>query len=48
MYWNEQIEKIVDKNMVERLKNHNLINIFRGDYTNTACFDLEKSIFYNE
>ena len=44
MYWNEQIEKIVDKNMVERLKNHNLINIFRGDYTNTACFDLESKI----
>ena len=44
MYWNDQIEKIINKNVIEKLKSHNLINIFRGDYTDTACFDLESKI----
>lgn len=44
MYWNEQIEKLVNKNIVKQLKTKNLINIFRGDYTDTACFDLESKI----
>ena len=26
------------------MKEHNLINIFRGDYTDTACYDLESKI----
>lgn len=44
MYWNNQIEKIIDKNIIKQLKNKNLINIFRGDYTDTACYDLESKI----
>ena len=26
------------------MKEHSLINIFRGDYTDTACYDLESKI----
>lgn len=43
-YWNENIAKLVDEYSIERLKNKKLINIFRGDYTNTACYDLESKI----
>ncbi len=43
-YWNQQIEKLIDNNAIERLKKKNLINIFRGDYANTAGFDLESKI----
>lgn len=44
MYWNEQIERIIDNELVSRLKMQSTINIFRGDYTNTACYDLESKI----
>ena len=44
MYWNKQIEKLIDKNVMKQLKEKNLINIFRGDYTDSACFDLESKI----
>ena len=43
-YWNEKLEKMIDKNVVEKIKGHNLINIFRGDYTDTASYDLESKI----
>ena len=43
-YWTNRIEKIINKNVIEKLKKHNLVNIFRGDYTDTACFDLESKI----
>ena len=44
MYWNKQIQKLIDKNTIKKLKKNNLINIFRGDYTDTACYDLESKI----
>ena len=43
-YWNKKIELLMDKTVMERLKKHNLISIFRGDYTDTACYDLESKI----
>lgn len=43
-YWNEQIEKLINKNVIKKLKNNSVINIFRGDYTDTACYDLESKI----
>ena len=43
-YWNEKLEKMINKNVVEKIKEHNLINIFRGDYTDTASYDLESKI----
>jgi len=43
-YWNNQIKILINKNIILTMKEHNLINIFRGDYTNTACYDLESKI----
>ncbi len=43
-YWNGQIEKLIDKNVIKKLKKNNMINLFRGDYTDTACYDLESKI----
>ncbi len=43
-YWNVQIGKLINKDTIVKLKSNNLINIFRGDYTDTACFDLESKI----
>lgn len=43
-YWNKQINALFDNNIMNMIKQHNLINIFRGDYTDTACFDLESKI----
>ena len=43
-YWNDKIKKLIDKTTVDKMKEHNLINIFRGDYTDTACYDLESKI----
>lgn len=43
-YWNNQIEKLITNEVVKYMKEHNLINIFRGDYTDTACYDLESKI----
>lgn len=44
MYWNKQIGKIIDNELVNKLKVQKTINIFRGDYTNTASYDLESKI----
>lgn len=43
-YWNVQIGKLVNKDTIVKLKSNNLINIFRGDYADTASFDLESKI----
>lgn len=43
-YWNKELEKMINKNVVKKIKEHNLINIFRGDYTDTASYDLESKI----
>lgn len=42
--WNIKLDKIIDKNFINKMKKTNLINIFRGDYTDTACYDLESKI----
>lgn len=44
LYWSDHIEKLINNSLIERLKIKNIINIFKGDYTNTACFDLESKI----
>ena len=44
MYWNRQIKKVIDNKLIEKLKMQNTINIFKGDYTNTASYDLESKI----
>lgn len=44
MYWDRQIEGLVDKKIIEKIKKNNLVNIFRGDYTDAACYDLESKI----
>jgi len=43
-YWDNKIEKTINKKIINEVKGHNLINIFRGDYTDTACYDLESKI----
>lgn len=43
-YWNNQVEKLINKDVIIKMKEHTLINLFRGDYTDTACYDLESKI----
>ena len=43
-YWNNQVEKLIKKDVIMKMKEHTLINLFRGDYTDTACYDLESKI----
>ena len=38
------MKTLINKNLISRIKECNLINIFRGDYTNAACYDLESKI----
>lgn len=42
--WNKKIENIINKDIVKKMNEHGIINLFRGDYTDTACFDLESKI----
>lgn len=42
-YWNEQIAKLIAEN-INKINHNKLINIFRGDYADTASFDLESKI----
>ena len=42
-YWNEQIAKLINEN-IDKINHNKLINIFRGDYADTASFDLESKI----
>lgn len=42
-YWNEQIAKLITEN-IDKINHNKLINIFRGDYADTASFDLESKI----
>ena len=44
MYWNNQIGKIINAELIKKIKEQRTINIFRGDFTNTACYDLESKI----
>lgn len=43
-YWNTEISKIFNKDLITKIKNKGIINIFRGDYTDTASYDLESKI----
>ncbi len=43
-YWEKEIGLLINKKMVDGFKKHNIINIFRGDFGDTASFDLESKI----
>lgn len=43
-YWHDEMEVLVNKDIVKMIKEHNLVNIFCGDYTSCACYDLESKI----
>ena len=43
-YWNKQIGKMINKDVITKMQKHQVINIFRGDYTDAACYDLESKI----
>lgn len=43
-YWEEKINNIINKDAIEKMSKHRTLNLFRGDYTNTACYDLESKI----
>ena len=42
--WDEKIENIINKNVINKWKEHKVLNLFRGDYTDSACYDLESKI----
>ena len=42
--WNKKIENIMNKDIIMKMREHKIINLFRGDYTDTACYDLESKI----
>lgn len=44
-YWSNKVQKELDKNFIESAINHNkIINVFRGDYSNCASYDLESKL----
>lgn len=43
-FWNKKLEKLINKEIVKNINNKSVINIFRGDFTDSACFDLESKI----
>lgn len=44
-YWSSQVQKEIDKKFIESAINHNkIINVFRGDYSNCASYDLESKL----
>lgn len=43
-YWSETLSELFNKDVVTNIKDKGLINIFRGDYTDSACYDLESKI----
>ena len=42
--WNKKIENIINKDIIMKTREHKVLNWFRGDYTDTACYDLESKI----
>ena len=42
--WNFKMANIINKNMITKIREHKVLNLFRGDYTDTACYDLESKI----
>lgn len=44
-YWSNKVQKEIDKNFIESAIKHNkIINVFRGDYSNCASYDLESKL----
>lgn len=44
-YWSNKVQKKIDKKFIESAINHNkIINVFRGDYSNCASYDLESKL----
>lgn len=43
-YWDEKIKNIINKDLIKKMSEHGVLNVFRGDYTDTACYDLESKI----
>ncbi len=44
-YWSSQVQKEIDKKFIESAINHNkIINVFHGDYSNCASYDLESKL----
>lgn len=44
-YWSSQVQKEIDKKFIESAINHNkIINVFRGDYSKCASYDLESKL----
>ena len=43
-YWHTKINELIDKNVVEEITKKRVINLFRGDVSDTACYDLESKI----
>ena len=42
--WNVKLDNIINKKIIDKIKEHKVLNLFRGDYTDTACYDLESKI----
>lgn len=42
--WNERIKNLINKDFINKINEYKLLNLFRGDYTDTACYDLESKI----
>ena len=43
-YWDKKIDSLITKDTIKMISNHGALNIFRGDYTDAACYDLESKI----
>lgn len=43
-YWNKQLDELINDKIIEKLNKTKQINLFRGDYADTACYDLESKI----
>lgn len=42
--WSVKLDNIINKKIIDKIKDHKVLNLFRGDYTDTACYDLESKI----
>ncbi len=42
--WSQKIENIINTDFLKKMEKHKILNLFRGDYVDTACYDLESKI----
>ncbi len=42
--WQEKIGNLINKDIILKMKEDKILNLFCGDYTNSACYDLESKI----